>query len=92
MPLTASVDDLFDAASQSTSASEAGQGIPTGRYIVVFKDGAAATAADHFQNLNLPTTSATDAATAMRHQMPMPVDGPACNSGPPLPGGNTATG
>lgn len=61
MPLTAAIDDMFDAASQGAGAADTtgNQGIPTGRYIAVFKENTAAAAADHFQsNFNLPTTSA----------------------------------
>lgn len=62
MPLTTSIDDLFNSASQQTaSVAESSDNSPlyTGRYIAIFKDDATATAISQFQtnyNLNVAST------------------------------------
>jgi hypothetical protein len=62
MPLTSSIDDMFEGASgqpPAAGASADDQGIRTGRYIVVFKDNATDATVDHFQSTyNLAATSA----------------------------------
>lgn len=61
MPLTTAIDDLFDKASQQTSAAEGSddQAIYTGRYIAVFKDNSTGAAITAFQNTyNVATVSA----------------------------------
>ena len=60
MPLNVSIDDMFSAASaQPSTAGTDDQGIPTGRYIVVFKDDATDAAVNLFQSTySLPTVNA----------------------------------